>query len=119
MWLNRLYAAVKSWLSWQQPSVLTEAAPESEELPEFFVVTDVLDLHGFFPEQIDEMLAAFIQNAVEQGYPECRIIHGKGKSKLKWLTRKFLESCPAVTNYYDAPPELGGWGATIVEIKVK
>lgn len=120
MWLKRLYTTVKLWCASRHSSGAGEAAAEeSGALPEYYVVTNVLDLHGFFPEQIEEMLAAFIENAVEQGYRECRIIHGKGKSRLKWLTRNFLETCPAVVDYYDAPPELGGWGATIVEIRVK
>ena len=83
-------------------------------LPEYFVVTDELDLHGFFPEQIPDIVQAFIENAVELRLTRLRIIHGKGKSKLKYLVRKELETIPAVADFFDAPPELGGWGATIV-----
>ena len=35
--------------------------------PEYYIVTDVLDLHGFFPEQVPEMIQAFIENAVSLG----------------------------------------------------
>jgi DNA mismatch repair protein MutS2 len=85
-------------------------------LPEFINVTDVLDLHGFFPEQLPEMLEDFVQNALALNLTQLRIIHGKGKSKLKWTVRKFLESHPQVLQFHDAPPELGGWGATVVEL---
>lgn len=88
-----------------------------ESVPEFIYVTDVLDLHGFFPEQLPEMLQDFIQNAISLNLSVLRIIHGKGKSKLKWTVIKFLENHPQVLRFKDAPPELGGWGATVVELK--
>ncbi len=37
---------------------------DEEAIPEYYIVTDVLDLHGFFPEQVPEMIQAFIENAV-------------------------------------------------------
>jgi DNA-nicking Smr family endonuclease len=80
-------------------------------------VTDVLDLHGFFPEQISEVLEAFIENAMELKLKTLRIIHGKGKSRLKFEVYQFLKDCPHVQNFHNANPESGGWGATIVEIK--
>ncbi|MFQ5603867.1 MAG: Smr/MutS family protein [bacterium] len=88
-----------------------------EELPEYFRVTDVLDLHGFFPEQVPEVVEAFIENARSLHLQRLRIIHGKGKSKLKWMVRKELENHPEVESFGDAPPEFGGWGATIVILK--
>jgi len=84
-----------------------------DPLPEY-IVTDVLDLHGFFPEQIPEVVAAFVENALELKLTRLRIIHGKGKSKLKYLVRKELQTMDAVAAFHDAPPEFGGWGATIV-----
>lgn len=89
---------------------------DEDGLPEVFIVTDVLDLHGFFPEQIPEMIREFIKNAVDLKLSRLRIIHGKGKSKLKYLARKELETHPQVVCFGDAPPELGGWGATVVEL---
>jgi DNA-nicking Smr family endonuclease len=88
-----------------------------EELPDFIEVTDVLDLHGFFPEQVPEMVEEFIKNALELKLYRLRIIHGKGKSKLKWTVHQVLKENAHVIWYGDAPPEIGGWGATIVDIK--
>ncbi|HEX9652679.1 MAG TPA: Smr/MutS family protein [bacterium] len=90
---------------------------DDEEIPEYYIVTDVLDLHGFFPEQVPEMVEAFIDNAIELRLTRLRIIHGKGKSKLKHVVRKELEKNPHVAEFGDAPPEIGGWGATIVLLK--
>ena len=80
------------------------------------IVTDVLDLHGFFPEQVSEVVHEFLWNARQLHLTHLRIIHGKGKSKLKWVVRKLLEHSPVVASFQDAPPEIGGWGATIVEL---
>ena len=89
-----------------------------ENLNDYYIVTDVLDLHGFFPEQIPEIIDEFIKNAVNLKLHQLRIIHGKGKSKLKWVVRKELENNIHVVDYKDAPPEIGGWGATIVELSL-
>jgi DNA-nicking Smr family endonuclease len=88
-----------------------------DDIPEYFVVTDVLDLHGFFPEQAPEIIEAFIENALELKLKRLRIIHGKGKSKMKYVVRKELEKNPNVAEFGDAAPEIGGWGATIVVLK--
>jgi DNA-nicking Smr family endonuclease len=81
------------------------------------VVTDVLDLHGFFPEQVPEVLGEFIRNAARMRLKTLRIIHGKGRSRLKYETLRFLGDCKDVARAYDAPPESGGWGATVVEMR--
>jgi len=88
-----------------------------EALPDFIQVKDVLDLHGFFPEQIPEIIRDFIDNALKLKFTELRIIHGKGKSRLKHACYMELRENPHVIQFYDAPPELGGWGSTIVRLK--
>lgn len=93
--------------------------PLAEKIPETFIVTDILDLHGFFPEQVPEMIEAFLENANELGIYTLRIIHGKGKSKLKWAVYKELEKYPQIAKFKDAPPELGGWGTTILYLKTE
>ena len=86
-------------------------------LPEYVYVTDELDLHGFFPEQAPEIVNEFIRNAKELKLKRLRIAHGKGKSKMKWTVHRVLKEHPDVAAFSDAPPESGGWGATIVELK--
>ncbi|MBN1781280.1 Smr/MutS family protein [bacterium] len=86
-------------------------------MPEYIEVADVLDLHGFFPEQIPEMIEVFLEHAGEKQYTEVRIIHGKGKSRLKWEVHQVLARHPGVISFTDAPPDLGHWGATIVQLR--
>jgi DNA mismatch repair protein MutS2 len=88
-----------------------------EGIPESIQVTDTLDLHGFFPQQIPEMIESFIENAIELNLCRLRIIHGKGKSRIKYEAYQVLKNHPCVIKFYDAPPDSGGWGVTIVEIK--
>ncbi len=80
-------------------------------------ITNILDLHGFFPEQIPEIMDAFIENALELKLKEIKVIHGKGKSRLKYEVYKFLKDHPKILEYRDALPAQGGWGATIIVIK--
>lgn len=106
---------------WKRKKKLPKEGEEEEEviiLPEQIEVTDVLDLHGFFPEEVPEIVDAFIENAIGLNLTEVKIIHGKGKSKLKWVVLKMLDAHSAVVDYFDAPPERGGWGATIVKLKL-
>lgn len=81
------------------------------------VVTDLLDLHGTPIAVIPQMIDDFIDNAVELGLTTVQIIHGKGKSRLKYLTHQQLKAHPAVVEFFDAPPDQGGWGRTVVRLK--
>ena len=102
-------------------SISADLTPEEEwanEIPNEIVVTDVLDLHGTPMKIISEMVAEFLDNAVRLELPTVQIIHGKGKSRLKHIVLEVLTRAPNVTTFYDAPPLLGGWGRTIVDLKI-
>ena len=85
-------------------------------IPKTVVVSDTLDLHGFFPEQGAEIIQDFIQNALDLGLQRLQIIHGKGKSRLKFEVYQALKVNPHVADFRDAPPDSGGWGVTIVDL---
>ncbi len=87
-----------------------------EEFKQGIRVTDTLDLHGFFPEQIPDVVESFIENAFELELKTLRIVHGKGKSRLKYEVHQVLKQSPHVGRFYDASPGMGGWGVTIVEL---
>ncbi|MBN1481948.1 Smr/MutS family protein [candidate division KSB1 bacterium] len=90
---------------------------DNNELPEFIEVTDVLDLHGTPVKLIPDMIDAFLQNAIELKLERVQIIHGKGRSKLKYTTYQLIKNDARVFRFYDAPPQLGGWGRTVIELK--
>ena len=101
----------------REPDTPEEGPADDEGIPDGYVVTTELDLHGFFPEQIEEVVNAFIDHARTLELKELRIIHGKGKSRLKWEVHQVLKNHEDVETFSDAPPGSGGWGATRVRIK--
>jgi len=46
-----------------------------------------------------------------------RIVHGHGMGILKRAVAELLKESPHVAKFYLAPPEEGGTGATIAEMK--
>ncbi|MEM1180976.1 MAG: Smr/MutS family protein [Acidobacteriota bacterium] len=77
-------------------------------------VTDVLDLHTFPPRDVKALVLDYLDLAVEKGFTQVRIIHGKGKGVQRKMVRALVEKDPRVEAYGDPPGEAGGWGATWV-----
>ena len=79
-------------------------------------IKDVLDLHTFRPKDIPDLLEDYFTECIKAGIYAVRIIHGKGKGIQKRRVRGLLERNTMVTSFKEAPPEAGGWGATLVEL---
>ena len=79
-------------------------------------IEDVLDLHTFRPQDIPDLLEDYLIECLKAGIYSVRIIHGKGKGVQKRRVQGILKNYPVVTSFTDAPPEAGGWGATLVEL---
>ena len=80
-------------------------------------IADVLDLHTFRPQDIPDLLQEYFSECIKAGIFHVRVIHGKGKGIQKRQVYQVLDKHPLVRRYTDAPPEAGGWGATLVELK--
>ncbi len=80
-------------------------------------IEDILDLHSFRPQDIPNLLEDYIAECLAAGILCLRIIHGKGKGVQKRRVQELLKKNPMVMSFKDAPPEAGGWGATLVELK--
>jgi DNA-nicking Smr family endonuclease len=80
-------------------------------------IEDSFDLHSFLPRDVPSVLAEYLEEAHRKGLREVRMIHGKGKGVRRAQVRRFLAEHPLVGGYFDAPPERGATGATIVVLK--
>ena len=80
-------------------------------------IEDILDLHTFLPGDIPDLLEDYLAECLKAGLYSVRIIHGKGKGVQKRRVQGLLKKNPLVYAFRDAPPEAGGWGATLVELK--
>jgi DNA-nicking Smr family endonuclease len=82
-------------------------------------IEDVLDLHTFKPKDIPDLLVDYFEACIDAGIYSVRIVHGKGRGLLKKRVQGLLKKNLMVKSFQDAPPEAGGWGATLVELKSK
>lgn len=80
-------------------------------------IEDVLDLHTFRPQDVPNLLDDYLAACRAEQLFTVRIIHGKGRGVLKKRVQSLLKRHPLVVAIADAPPEAGGWGATIVNLK--
>ena len=77
-------------------------------------IRDVFDLHAIAPRDVKRVVEEYLAEAHRAGYRSVRIIHGKGKGVQREMVRAILSRTTFVEDWTDAPPEAGGWGATIV-----
>ena len=80
-------------------------------------IEDHLDLHTFRPSEITAVVDAYLEAALEAGYREVRLIHGRGKGVQRARVQRLLADDPRVERFTDAPPGRGGWGATLVWLR--
>jgi len=80
-------------------------------------IEDSFDLHSFLPQDLPSVLDEYLNAAHQNGLREVRVIHGKGKGIRRAQVRKLLSESPFVAEFFDASPERGSLGATIVVLK--
>jgi dsDNA-specific endonuclease/ATPase MutS2 len=76
-------------------------------------ITDVFDLHSVRPREVRAVVEEYLREARREGFRSVRIIHGKGVGVQREVVRTVLASTDFVEHFSDAPPEAGGWGATV------
>ena len=87
-----------------------------EQEPIRIPITDVFDLHTVQPREVTDVVEAYLEEAHRLGLRSLRIIHGRGIGVQRQIVRSVLARSRLVITYGDAPPEAGGWGATIVQL---
>jgi dsDNA-specific endonuclease/ATPase MutS2 len=81
-------------------------------------ITSVFDLHSVPPRDVVPVVEAYLEEARAAGLTALRIIHGRGIGVQREAVRNVLAGTPFVASYGDAPLEAGGWGATLVTLRV-
>ncbi|GAB4040178.1 endonuclease MutS2 [Spirosoma gilvum] len=76
-----------------------------------------LDIRGKRGEEALGEVDRFVDDALMLGYPELRIVHGKGDGILRTLVRNHLRGYKQVARMEDEHADRGGAGVTIVKMK--
>ena len=97
------------------------AAPKKDfsfrQGPSFAVPYREINLIGQRAEEACDNVDKFLDSAALAEVVRVRIVHGHGMGILKKAIAELLTKHPHVEKFYAAPPEEGGSGATIVELK--
>ncbi len=80
-------------------------------------IEDSFDLHSFRPRDTASAVDEYLVEARKSRFREVRLIHGKGIGVRRAEVRRLLLKRRDIDGYFDAPPERGGTGATIVLLK--
>jgi dsDNA-specific endonuclease/ATPase MutS2 len=80
-------------------------------------ITDVFDLHGFAPREMDKATRIYLTEARKKGFKWVRIIHGRGIGMQRDRVRKILAETDFVESFKDGDELSGGWGAQVVRLK--
>ena len=76
----------------------------------------MFDLHTVAPREVRAVVEEYLREAHRKGFRSVRIIHGKGVGVQREAVRSILARTPFVEHFSDAPPEAGGWGATVARL---
>ena len=89
---------------------------DEDDPPVEVPIEDALDLHPFAPPEVPDVVMEYLRAARAAGFREVRLIHGRGHGVQRARVHSLLASIPWVLSAAEAPPERGGWGATVVEL---
>jgi DNA-nicking Smr family endonuclease len=78
-------------------------------------IEDSIDLHTFQPREIQVVVEEYLYQAVQRGFREVRIIHGRGIGVQREIVQSILAKHPAVVSFRDLPDR----GSTSVVLKVE
>ena len=85
--------------------------------PVLLPVEDSIDLHAFRPSDTASVVEEYLLEAASRGFREVRVVHGRGIGAQRRIVRAVLARSALVEEFRDAPPERGGWGATVVLLR--
>lgn len=75
-----------------------------------------IDVRGMRGEEALQTVTYFIDDAIQVGAQQVRILHGTGTGILRQFIREYLRSVPGVRSFHDEHVQFGGAGITVVEL---
>ena len=93
------------------------APPDESEEPVPLPITGELDLHTFRPQDLGELIPAYLEACASRGLRQVRIVHGKGTGTLRTTVHHLLQRSPLVASFRLGDETSGSWGATIVLLR--
>ena len=94
--------------------ISTQTADEMHEKRLHF--KQEIDVRGMRGDEALQAVTYFIDDAIQVGANQVRILHGTGTGILRQLTREYLASVPGVRRFHDEHVQFGGAGITVVEL---
>ena len=91
---------------------------DPDDAPVELPVTGELDLHAFAPRDVPSVVEEYVRACAERGIELVRLVHGRGTGVQRAVVRRVLAGLPEVVAYHDAPPDSGGWGATLARLRL-
>ena len=114
--IRRIIDALSRPARQSEPEDAADDEPFFQE-PVEIPIEESIDLHLFRPPEISDVVEGYLEAAVEKGYREVRIIHGRGHGVQRNRVHRLLARSPFVERFAEAPAERGGWGATIAWLR--
>ena len=90
-----------------------------EDEPVEVPIEDVLDLHPFRPADVQDVAREYLEEARRRGLRQVRLIHGRGIGVQRERIQSLLRTLDWVEDFHDADPTGGGWGATVVLLRIE
>jgi DNA-nicking Smr family endonuclease len=78
-------------------------------------IEDSIDLHTFQPKEIHIVVEEYLYQAVQKGFREVRIIHGRGIGVQRQIIHSLLSKHPDVISFRDESDR----GSTLVVLSVE
>lgn len=78
-------------------------------------IEDRIDLHTFSPQDVPDVVAEYLYQAVRRRFPLVRIIHGRGIGVQREIVHSMLREHPDVLGFQDTADR----GATVVSLRTE
>ena len=90
-----------------------------DETPVEIPIDGTLDLHGFRPSEVGDLVETYLTECWKRGLLRGRLVHGKGIGTLRETVHATLKRLSIVKDFRLGNETSGSWGATLFELLPK